>query len=90
MSIVEYAWSGLGSSFGPLMLMALYSKTANRFGAMAGIAVGGLVSAVWPTLNPLITKIDIVPMIPGFSCSLLAIYLVSWATKDKAELVQAT
>lgn len=45
MSIVEYAWSGLGSAFGPLVLMALYSKSTNRFGAISGIAVGGLSAA---------------------------------------------
>lgn len=38
---VQYAWTGLGCAFGPLMLMALYSKTANRYGAIAGILVEG-------------------------------------------------
>lgn len=83
MSIVEYAWSGLGSSFGPLMLVSLYSKSANRYGAIAGIVVGGVVSAAWPTLNPLMTHIEIIPMIPGFFLSLGSIFLVSRMTKDK-------
>ena len=38
---VEYSWAGLGSTFGPLMLMALFSKRANFYGALAGIIVGG-------------------------------------------------
>ncbi|HQU09927.1 MAG TPA: hypothetical protein PLV25_08215, partial [Opitutales bacterium] len=80
MSIVEYAWSGLGSAFGPLVLMSLYGKTANRYGAMAGITTGGLVAALWPALNPLITDTAIIPMIPGFFCSLAAITVVSLGT----------
>lgn len=89
MSIVEYAWSGLGSSFGPLLLVSLYSKFANRFGAIAGICVGGLVSGIWPTLNPMLTQIEIVPMIPGFFLSLGSIYFVSWATKKREAMAVA-
>ncbi len=33
-SIVEYAWSGLGSTFGPLILTALYSKKVNKYGQL--------------------------------------------------------
>lgn len=87
MSIVEYAWSGLGSAFGPLLLVALYSKSANSYGAIAGIAVGGVSAALWPTLNPLITDLSIVPLFPAFFCSLIAIYSVSWITKGWARSV---
>ena len=34
---VLYAWSGLGCAFGPLVLMALYSKKANKYGALTGV-----------------------------------------------------
>jgi SSS family solute:Na+ symporter len=74
---VLYSWSGLGSAFGPLVLMSLYSSSINRYGAMAGIIVGTLISMVWPTLNPMLTQYDILPMIPGFILSAAAIYLVS-------------
>lgn len=82
MSIVEYAWSGLGGAFGPVLLVALYSKTTNPYGAIAGISVGGLTSAVWPTLNPHITSIQIVPLFPAFFCALAAIYSVSYLTRN--------
>ncbi len=85
MSIVEYAWSGLGGSFGPLLLTALYSKSVNRYGAISGIAVGGLSAAIWPTVNPLITDLQIVPLFPAFLFSLAAIFSVSWLTKNRAE-----
>ncbi|WP_068468449.1 sodium/proline symporter PutP [Candidatus Protochlamydia phocaeensis] len=80
---VLYSWSGLGSAFGPLVLMTLYSERINRYGALAGIVVGTTVVMIWPTLNPLLTKYELLPMIPGFICSMIAIYAVSLLTKDK-------
>ena len=77
MDTVAYAWSGLGSSFGPVVLAALYSKKANRIGAMAGILVGGFISATWGWLNPMITNVAIMPMIPGVILGTIAIHLFS-------------
>lgn len=80
---VLYSWSGLGSAFGPLVLMSLYTNSVNRYGAMAGIIVGTVVSILWPTLNPLITKYEILPMIPAFILSAASIYLVSrWTNQE--------
>lgn len=85
-SIVEYAWSGLGSAFGPVVLTALYSRYVNRYGAIAGITTGGIVAAIWPTLNPLITSIQIVPLVPGFFLGLAAVYGVTWMSKSVMEI----
>lgn len=87
MEVVQYAWTGLGCSFGPLMLTALYSKTATRQGAIAGILVGGLLAAFWPIMNPWITNLAIPSMIPGFTLGLLAIRVVS-ALTSPAKLPQ--
>ena len=80
---VLYSWSGLGSAFGPLVLMSLYSKSVNKYGAMAGIVVGTAVSMIWPTLNPILTRYEVLPMIPGFMLSAAAIYLVSRWTQQR-------
>jgi solute:Na+ symporter, SSS family len=80
---VLYSWSGLGSAFGPLVLMSLYSTSVNRYGAIAGIVVGTLVSMAWPSLNPLVTSYEVLPMIPGFICSATFIYFISQWTSDK-------
>lgn len=80
---VEYAWAGLGASFGPLILMSLYSKTANRYGAIAGVVTGSLMAGGWHFINPLITDYTIPAMIPAFLLSLSAIYLVSNCTKKQ-------
>lgn len=84
---VLYAWSGLGASFGPLVLMALYSKRTNQYGAIAGVLTGGLIAGVWDSLNGYITDLSIPAMIPGFFISLFSIYIVSRLTQEQKELV---
>jgi len=74
---VLYAWSGLGCSFGPAIIMALYDRQANRWGAIAGIAVGGLVAGFWGMILPYITDVEVPSMIPGFFLGILTIYVVS-------------
>lgn len=80
---VLYAWTGLGCSFGPLILMALYSKKANKYGAFAGVLTGGMIAGFWGYVNPWITFMTIPAMIPGFFFSALAIYGVSAMTSRK-------
>ncbi|MCP5506079.1 MAG: sodium/proline symporter [Chlamydiales bacterium] len=82
-SLVLYAWSGLGSAFGPLLVFSLYSKRANKYGAWAGIITGGLISIFWPLTKHLFT-IDVPTMVPGFILSSIAIYVVSLLTKHRA------
>jgi len=89
MDSVSYAWSGLGASFGPLVLMSLYSKKANKYGAVAGIITGGLAAGTWEHINPYITDYTIMTMIPGFILSSLAIYSVSALTSCKKSVVEA-
>lgn len=79
---VLYAWSGLGCAFGPLVLMSLYSKSANSYGAIAGVLVGGLVAGTWDLVNGYITDLAIPAMLPGFALSLLSIYYVSRLTQQ--------
>lgn len=80
---VQYAWTGLGCSFGPLVLTALHSRKANRYGAMAGIIVGSSIAAFWNQLNPYITVYTISAMIPGVILGTAAIYIVSALTATK-------
>lgn len=80
---VEYAWTGLGAAFGPLLLAALYFEKANRYGAIAGILVGGFIAGFWDYLLPYISDYDIPAMLPAFILSALAIYVVSMITAHK-------
>lgn len=77
--LVLYAWSGLGASFGPLLIFSLYSKRLTRASAWAGILTGAISSALWPVVN---TSVD--PIIIGFALSSLAIWIASSAHQEKA------
>ena len=75
-NLVKYGWSGMGSAFGPLVLVSLYSKKINKHGAIAGILTGAVTAALWP-----FTNIAIPTIIPGFILSTIAIFLTSKITK---------
>jgi len=78
--LVLYSWSGLGASFGPLLLLSLYAKNINKYGAFAGILVGGATAAVWPYFE---TATGVPSLIAGFVLGTLAIYGISYATRKK-------
>ncbi|TNH06424.1 sodium/proline symporter PutP [Testudinibacter sp. TR-2022] len=79
LKLVEHAWAGFGSSFGPLVLFSLFWQRTNANGAMAGMMTGALVVSFW---NRVIPDSGIYEMIPGFILSSLAIVLVSLLTKQ--------
>jgi len=74
---VFYAWSGLGCTFGPLVITSLYSKGVNRYGAIAGLCVGGLIGGTWSSINPYLIDFPIPPLVPGFFLAIITILLVS-------------
>lgn len=76
--MVNYAWAGLGSTLGPVMLKTLYSTNCTRQGAIAGIIAGGTTSALWPLFNQ-----SILPLIPGFVAGFVAIDIVSALTRSR-------
>ncbi len=78
--LVFYAWSGLGASFGPLVLLSLYAKNINRYGAFCGILVGGLSAMTWEFFG-FEAKLGVPAMIAGFALSIAAIQAVSFFTR---------
>jgi sodium/proline symporter len=82
-TLVLYAWSGLGASFGPLLLFCLFSDKVNRYGAWAGIIAGGCSSAAWPLID-LYSPVHVQSLIVSFPFSCLCIYLVSLLTRHKS------
>jgi sodium/proline symporter len=77
-NLVNYAWSGIGSSFGPLVILSLYSNRVNKYGAWAGILGGGIIAGTWPLFNT-----SIAPMLPGFFFSLVLNIAVSHLSRQK-------
>ena len=79
--VISFAWAGFGAAFGPVMLMALFWKRSNKWGALAGRVVGGVMVFVWKFLiAPLGGVWAIYELLPAFLCSLVAIVVVSLLT----------
>ena len=87
--IVSFAWAGFGATFGPIMLLALFWKRSNRWGAIAGMAVGGILVFVWKfCLRPLGGAWDIYELLPAFLAALAVDVIVSLATpKPEQEIM---
>lgn len=86
--LVLYAWSGLGASFGPLLLLSLYMKNITKYGAFAGILVGGG-GAILMDLFFKDNSWHVSSMVAGFTLSLISIVLVSWLTKKEPSVYNA-
>jgi len=57
--MVAYAWTGLGASFGPPLLFALWWKGTTRMGALAGMIGGMTATIVWQNSAALGEILDI-------------------------------
>lgn len=90
MGLVSNAWAGLGSAFGPIVLMSLFWKRTNLPGALAGIISGGLTVIIWDYI-PLIggqtlgAATGIYSLLIGFFVSIILIVIVSLCTKAPSE-----
>lgn len=83
--LVQYSWSGLGASFGPLLILSLYRKSLNKYGAFAGILVGGLTAAIWPYFENKI-GFPLPSLVLGFALSLIAIEGISYIMRKRLAL----
>ncbi len=85
MGLVSDAWAGLGSAFGPIVIMALFWKRTNLPGAVAGIVSGGLTVLIWDYIpfvsgQTLGSYTGMYSLLVGFIVSMLFIILVSLMT----------
>jgi sodium/proline symporter len=46
LTFLTYAWLGMGGTFGPVILLSLYWRRFNFYGAMAALIAGGLLTLV--------------------------------------------
>jgi sodium/proline symporter len=63
-AMVSYAWAGLGSSFGPTLLLTLWWDKTTGKGVLAGMITGTLTTVVWSSF----------PDLDAF----LSVRLISW------------
>jgi SSS family solute:Na+ symporter/sodium/proline symporter len=83
-SYVLLAWSGLGASFGPPLLLSLYWSRATRMGALTSFIGGSGGCVLWIALG-LKAETGLHEMVPAFGLSLALMLLVSLLTSPPPE-----
>ncbi len=74
-TMVSYAWSGLGSSFGPAILLTLLWKRTSGPGIIAGMLTGTLTTVIWSEISAL--NGFITARLVSFAAAAVVIWLVS-------------
>jgi sodium/proline symporter len=85
LSLVAYAWAGFGASFGPIILLSLFWKKMNNWGALFGMIVGAVTVIIWKNLGLGDTLYEIVP---GFVLNFIVSVIVSLVTYKKNEAIE--
>ncbi len=88
MNLVENAWAGFGSAFGPVVILSLFWKRFNYSGAVAGVIGGALVDVIW-LASGLSASTGIYELVPGFVAGLICAVVVTIATKKPDGVVEA-
>lgn len=80
-NLVLFAWSGLGGTFGPLVIYCLYFKNPNIKTAWTALIAGSLTACIWPFIAGLL-DIGVESLFPSFIGSFLAIFLMKAFSKN--------
>ncbi|GHC19792.1 sodium/proline symporter PutP [Aidingimonas halophila] len=83
LGLVSYAWAGFGAAFGPALVMSLFWRRMNQWGALAGIIVGGVTVVLWAELTGGI--FDLYEIVPGVVLAYIAIVIVSLVTAEPSQ-----
>ncbi len=79
--IVSFAWAGFGATFGPVVLVSLFWKGANRYGVLAGMVSGGVMIFLWKYVIAKLGGIfAIYELLPAFIVAVAVIVVVSLVT----------
>lgn len=79
MTMVDNAWGGFGSAFGPVVILSLFWKRLTYKGAVAGVLAGAVTDVAW--LIFLTDKTGIYELLPGFVVGLIACVVASLIDK---------
>ena len=85
MSLVSNAWGVFGAAFGPVILLSLFWKRLNFFGALSGIVAGAAVDIAWLDF---LAGTGLYEIIPGFAAGLIVAAAVSLVTKKPSKEVE--
>jgi len=78
--VVSYAWSGLGSAFGPALLLSLWWPGTTRKGIIAGLLTGFLTTIIWANTE---LKLIVTERLVSFVFAFLMVVIVSHLDKEK-------
>lgn len=84
--LVSYAWSGIGSSFGPALLLILFWKKISRAGVIASLISGTLGTILWKMF--LLGPTGISERLGSFVFALLMSVLFSYIFPEKNKNIQ--
>ena len=87
MNLVENAWAGFGSAFGPVVILSLFWRRFTYKGALAGVISGALVDVLW--LAFLSGPTGVYELIPGFAVSMVVSIIVTLLDKKPSEEITA-
>jgi len=76
--LVSYAWAGLGSSFGPALLLMLKWKKTTKQGVLAGMLTGSITTIIWPNI-PILDEF-ITVRFSSFVLAFIAVIVISLIT----------
>ena len=79
--MVSYAWAGLGSSFGPLVLLLLTWKKVTWQGVIAGLITGFATTVIWSELEALDAVISV--RFVSWIAAILAVWITSLLSREK-------
>lgn len=75
LGLVAYAWAGFGAAFGPIIIMSLFWRRMNRWGALAGMIGGAVTVVAWRNLDPF--GWGLYEIVPGVAVAFVLIYVFS-------------
>lgn len=93
LGLVEFAWAGFGSAFGPLIVAALYWRRLNAAGATAGMVAGAVVAFAWGGLASFgiaDKPFGLYEMVPGVAANIICMVSVTLMTKPPAKEITET
>ena len=87
--IVSFAWAGFGAAFGPVIVLSLFWKRSNKYGAIAGMITGGVMVFVWKfVIADLAPILKIYELLPAFIIGLIVNVIVSLITPEPEEEIK--
>ncbi len=78
--MVSYAWSGLGASFGPALILTIWWKKTSRSGVIAGMITGSLSTILWANTD---LQLLITERLASFILALFAVVIFSWLEYER-------